>query len=328
MSEGEAIGREGEAIGGGDEEKQAKKKPIKGRLNAHEKEWLKFNAPKLTVKEMAEKVGRSEGSVRRFLDEHFSPGELTTAEDREETIKVVIKEDLREGPEWKRLKKEFSPNELKDFEHSYVGLAAQFGDDLLASERLQLMEVVKLGILMSRNLQARLKCREDIDRLEEGVNESARNLGEDLEARRIHADLERTLVAARSAEGFKTKEYTDLLQRSDALMKTLKATRDQRIKDVVSGKATFLGMVKQLQQEEARTQAGREMGLMSLAAEKEYERLGRPHRYADGMIDQPILSSETVGWDDKSETKPEGELDGELEHEQSDGPESEAEGPG
>ncbi len=106
--------------------------------------------------------------------------------------------------------------------------------------------------------------------------------------------LDAQLVSARAAEQSKTQDYVKLQERYDQLMKSLKATRDQRVKDAESGKETFLGLIKMLQQRDIQEKEGRQMGLMQLAAAKEYNNLGQLHKYEDGNIDRPILSADTV----------------------------------
>jgi hypothetical protein len=59
-----------------------------------------------------------------------------------------------------------------------------------------------------------------------------------------------------------------------------------------------LGLIKKLQQREVQEHEGRQMELMRMATDKEYDRLGSLHEYEDGAWDRPILSPETVEMDD------------------------------
>ena len=82
------------------------------------------------------------------------------------------------------------------------------------------------------------------------------------------------------------------------MLKDLKATREQRIKRLEDSKRTFFGWMQQVMRDgDFRTQLGIDMEKMSLAAQKEYERLSEYHEYEDGGVDQPIITPENVKTD-------------------------------
>jgi hypothetical protein len=112
-------------------------------------------------------------------------------------------------------------------------------------------------------------------------------------------NIETQLQAARASEQSHTNEYVKLQERYDNIMKSLKATRDQRVKDIASSRVNFLGLVKMLQQKEMQLREGRAAELMRIAGEKEHKRLGRLHEFEDGSVDRPILSADTVDQGDE-----------------------------
>jgi hypothetical protein len=100
---------------------------------------------------------------------------------------------------------------------------------------------------------------------------------------------------ARSSEKFLTTEYAKLQERHADLMKQLKTTRDQRIKQIEGdNKNGFLSVIKELERRDQQEREGRQIELVKLAGKKEYVRLGRPQTFADGNADNPILSADTV----------------------------------
>jgi hypothetical protein len=216
-------------------------------------------------------------------------------------VQAAIRTELRGSYQWKRLRDEFSPDELNYFEESYLKLMAQFRDDVQASEETQIFDCIKLQLLMSRNLVERRKARERFMDLEIQKEELVKGYGsekktkEDPDGRQKLMMLESDITQAKVMEQTRTGEYVKLQERHDAILKTLKATRDQRIREIESSKQSFVGLVKELMRKGPREHEGRQMELVRLAVEKEAKRLGSPHTYADGNVDRPILSPDTVG---------------------------------
>lgn len=271
-----------------------------------ERAFILENYAKLTVEEIAKKLGRTEETVRQFIRMNVpnipsqrdvvSPPPKPPAE----VTPVTIRQELRDSRAWQALKDEFTKDELKYFEEAYVKLMSQFKQQgVLASEETQIFLVIKFELLMSRNLKARAKALEDIARLEAMQADFLKGFMGDVSSmekgdKETALKFEEQLQYSRSAEQSRTTEYVKLQERHDSLMKSLKSTRDQRIKDLESGKKDFLSVLKMFQDDEIRRREGRQMELVSMAGDAEYKRLGQLHEYADGSVDRPILSADTV----------------------------------
>jgi hypothetical protein len=79
------------------------------------------------------------------------------------------------------------------------------------------------------------------------------------------------------------------------MLKDLKGTREQRIKQIEDSKQTFASLVKHIATDEAfRNKIGIDMEKMRLAMQNEKERLSEYHNYEDGTVDQPFLTPETL----------------------------------
>lgn len=268
----------------------------KGVLSASEKEFILANASRLTADAIGGKLNRRPDLIRRFIKENYVP---LSATGTAESVEATIRKELRESQEWLRLKDEFTPEELVLFEEKYTKTMAQFKGDVLATEETQIMQAIKFEILMSRNLMARQRAIQDIGRIEKQLGAFLRGYpdgiaGMTADERRDLISLEGNLTAARESEMSRTGEYTKLQEQHVRLMKELKGTRDQRIRDVESSKESFLGLLKSLQRREVADRQGREAELVRMAAAREYERLGASHEYEDGTMDRPILSAETL----------------------------------
>ena len=108
-------------------------------------------------------------------------------------------------------------------------------------------------------------------------------------------NLERQIAVLRSAQETLGRDYKDLQTKKAAMLKDLKATREQRIKRLEDSKQTFIGWVRNLMSNpQTRAELGTEMEKMRLAVNKEEERLTEYHKYEDSLVDQPFLTPDTT----------------------------------
>jgi hypothetical protein len=268
-----------------------------GRLTDKERQKIRDLAGKLPVEEIAAKLGRTVETVERYAAE---VDQTTYVLRQGEAEKVSIREGLRATEAWKRLKQELAADEIAYFEEAYAKLMAQLKGNVLPSEETQIFDSIKFEILKSRNMIERRKALEEIKRLEKMQADLLKKYQGDAlrmgdSDKEFLMSLEQHLRAARADEQSRTTEFVKLQERHDALGKSLKTTRDQRIKQVESENVNFLGVVKMLNDRDRQAAEGRQMELMRLAGENEYERLGRPTEYEDDSVDNPILSADTVG---------------------------------
>lgn len=273
----------------------------RGALHNDEKEYIRANAHTKSLEEIAKVLNRTPEVVRKFIHDHVAPPKAVTQAEIENAEKVTIRQELRQSEAWKALKEEFFPEELKFFEEGYLKMMAQMGrDGVLATEETQVFQAVKYEVLMSRNLRHRKASLTDIVRLEDMQRDFLAPFGGDVTAmtdqqKEFSLNLDTQLNVARQAEKSLTVEYAKLQERHADLMKALKSTRDQRIKQIDSeNKNGYLSVIKWLSQRDVQEVQGRQMELVKMAGKKEYERLGTPVRYDNGDMDNPILSCDTV----------------------------------
>ena len=107
-------------------------------------------------------------------------------------------------------------------------------------------------------------------------------------------NLETQLSFARNSIANYTNEYTKLLNEQQKISKDLKATREQRIKRIEDGKSSWVGLIRMLEDEDIREKEGREMEIISMAAEKARKNLQQYHEFADNSVDRPFLTPESV----------------------------------
>jgi hypothetical protein len=269
----------------------------RGRLSKAEQDLILRWSDTMKPDDIAVKLKRTVECVTEFLRLHAP--ETMREIDESEAKKLVIRQELRLSEAWKMLRNEFSNEEIKYFEETYVKLMSQFKDDVLPSEETQLFQAIKYELLMARNLKERRRARDEIDRLERVLRDHLEQFAEDHNAmdesdREYATNLENQLNAYRSAEQSRTNEYVKLQERHESLMKSLKAIRDQRIKEIEGSKTNLISIIKMLQQRDAKAREGREMELMRLAGQKAHENFGKPFKYEDNSEDLPILSADTL----------------------------------
>ncbi len=201
------------------------------------------------------------------------------------------KRELRARPEWNQLQDEFVDSELIFFENDYVALKQQF-KELVHTEFKQVKQLITLDILMHRHMTERKRSQEEIERLERLLKrEYEKSAGQqDIQ---VITQLETNLQANKAASSQKTKEYKDLQEKYNDILVKLKATRDQRTKNL-DQKGKFLEILKMLTDEDSRKLVNEEIGLYKLGVEEEKKRLSKLHTYKDGTVDRPILTPETI----------------------------------
>ena len=259
----------------------------KGRFTKTEQEFIKDNHREMSNLDIATHLDRDPVSVQSYIKEKIGNA---TLDDRE----IEALHDLKSRPFWKDLEKQFSEEELQSLLYHWSRIITQFRDDVLPTEELQIIDAIKLEILMNRALIGQQTNMRSIREYEELVTVEK---GKDLETQdKDHIyNLERQVAVCRAAQDSLTREYKDLQTKKASMLKDLKATREQRIKRLEDSKQTFIGWVRNLMTNpEVRREMGTNMEKMRLAVEVERERLSEYHKYEDGNIDQPFLTPDST----------------------------------
>jgi hypothetical protein len=270
----------------------------KGRPSEAERDYIRQNAKRMTAKEMAAALDRSEDFVDGVL-----------GEDKSNSLAQDILGDFRRRNDYENLKKQFNKEELDYFEHEYVKWVTQFRYDIQPTEDTQIFMALSYKILINRTLREQKEVEEGIDMLRQEID-AAR----DRTDYKTKDDKKEAIAKLNDRLGDLRFALTKLSARLDGYMKTfqqqmsaLKGNRDQRIKTIENSKHTFLDLLKSVVDEQFRENEGREMELVRISGERELQRLAKLHKYADGSVDQPILSAETLEMLEKDDdTEPEG----------------------
>jgi hypothetical protein len=263
----------------------APKIPKEARLSEEDKSFIEENYKIASVSAISSKLKKQRATVDSYLREFLK--------DSLDADIVVLQNKLRGKPEWDQIQKEFVEDELEFFEYAYAKLVNQFKGDVLPTEETQIFNLIRVEILMNRNLKNRRRAIEDVEKYKK-IQDEIYSRGTDIskDERLFIENIVRNLQQAQAAEETKTAEYVKFLDKHSSLVDKLRASRDQRVNVIESSKESFIGMLKNLSDEEYRNKHGRQAELMKIALEKEEAHLSEYHQYRDGQLDRPLLTAD------------------------------------
>lgn len=255
-----------------------------GPWSKTEKNFIAENASKMGYREIAAVLKRNAEAVKKYIQNNHASSFTEKARSAEY--------DIQRSPIWKDLKQQFSDEELRMFLFHWGRIVSQFRDDVYPTEEMQVIDTIKLEILMNRAVTQQQKVMRDIEALEILLISERENATPDLQE---ITNLERQIGALRASQESLSQDYQKMLGEKNKILKEMKATRDARIKHLESHKHNFIKFIRDIGENgDLRQKLGREMEKMRLAADVEFERLSEWHEYANKEVDQPILTPENV----------------------------------
>jgi len=259
-----------------------------GRLSKAEWHYIEDNAEKMTPEAMAEHLDRDVEPVIKYLKRIGKTANTVQA------MTVQAEYDIKGRPYWKELKTQFSEEELELFLYHWKQIVAQFRKDVMATEELQIIDTIKLEILMNRALREQQQTMITILDLEKDVQREKNKSSEDQDKEYIFS-IERNIASLRAAKESLSREYKDLQGKKSGMFKDLKATREQRIAKLENNKSTMAGLIEKiLRDPDFFEEQGKTIEKMRISMNNELKRLGDYHKYDDGGLDRPFLTPQTV----------------------------------
>ena len=259
----------------------------KGRFSTEDMQFIEANAEVLSPESIGEKLDRDPDSIRDWIKKNVG----FSAKQKKE---AAVANELKEKPYYRELSNQFSAEELEMFEFHFKKMWSQFKDDVFHTEEMQIIDTIKLEILMNRILKSQRDNQQEIAIAERLVrDEKARD--KDQRDMDLVINLERQVAIMRASQETLSKDYKDLQARKATMLKDLKGTREQRVKAIEDSKFTFASLVKKIATDpKFRNKIGVDMEKMRLAMENEKERLSEYMQYNDGQVDQPFLTPDTA----------------------------------
>jgi len=266
----------------------------KGRISKTEESYISKNI-EAGYEKIAEELNRDANSVLDFIRRKIAKGDFNTpkwliSSSPEEQAQY----ELTNRPYWSEIRLQFTEEEQKLFKYHWARIISQFKDDVIPTEELQVVDLIKLELLMNRSLKANKESINQVSALEILImNERQRD--PDQQDMDLVFNLERQVASLRASQESLNKDYRELQTKKNSMLKEMKATREQRVKRLEDSKQSLTGWIAYLMSNpEVTKKYGIEMEKMRLGMEKEKERLSNYHKYSDGMVDQPFLTPDTV----------------------------------
>lgn len=257
----------------------------KGRISKDEERIISRLVDSLTPEDIAKKLNRDTSSIESFIKRKFKVG-LTNEE--------FAAYSLEDRPYWIELRQQFTEDELELFKYHWSRIIAQFKDDVFPTEELQVVDVIKLEILMNRCLKGNKENIEQINTYDHMIKDE-RSRDKDQQDHDYIINLERQVASLRASQESLNRDYRELQAKKAAMLREMKGTREQRIKRLEDSKQSFTSWVASMMQDPERMKRyGIEMEKMKVAMNKEQDRLANFHKYEDGTVDQPFLTPDTV----------------------------------
>ena len=256
-----------------------------GRLSKDEQRTIARLVDTMTVEDIAEQLDRSVDAIEKFVKGTLKFG-LTGIE--------AAQFDLEDRPYWVELQGQFTYDELQLFKYHWAKIISQFKDDVFPTEEIQIIDVIKLELLMNRCLKSNKDNLEELN-INETLLRDQRQMSEEDQDRELMISTQRQIASLRAAQESLNKDYRELQTKKATMLREIKGTREQRIKRLEDSKQSFTAWVASLMQDPDLVKSyGIEMEKMRLAMEKEKVRLSHFHKYEDGIVDQPFLTPDTV----------------------------------
>jgi hypothetical protein len=262
----------------------------RGQLSLDEEKFIRDNINSLSIDSIADNLNRNTPPIKRYIEEN----NLLVSDD-EKSQNDYLKHKLHSKTFWSEIKRQFDSDsgELQYFEDTWVGLIKQFREDVLPAEELQIKQFITIDILINRSMKERKRHIAETEKLQRLVDKEYDKPEDQRDIPKL-SNLETQLGFARSSIANYTNEYTKLLNEQQKISKDLKATREQRIKRIEDGKSSWVGLIRMLEDEELREKEGKEMTILKMAAEKNFEKMSEYHTFQDGLVDKPFLTPDTV----------------------------------
>jgi len=258
-----------------------------GPWSAADKQYISDQAGKIVPEAIAEKLGKNAKRVRDYMAKQG----LMKYYYKDELEKDQL-QNIRKSRYWETLQEQFDASELDSFEYHWKNIVRQFRDDILHTEEMQIVDAIKLQLMMDRNQKKQKQAMDHIDFLKGEIQKEHKKKPPN---ENLIKGYSQDLAACYSGIEALDKDHVMLLKEKNSCLQKLKATREGRITQIENNKASLTSWIKEIYTNpKLRYALGLQMEKMRIATEAEYERLSMPHKYADGMIDRPILNHETI----------------------------------
>jgi methyl-accepting chemotaxis protein len=248
------------------------------------KQWVEAG---LNYEQIAGRLNRRVESIKKTVEDRL----LMNLSDDAHSLKVA-EIDIKKSAEWKQIEKQLFPDEQQVFLHHWREIMGQFKNDVTHTEKLQIIDVIRIEVSINRTLERIKSTLESISVVKDLIKDENDKMVPDKDA---ILSLHMKISDLQGAIGQFQKDYKDLLDKKHSGIREIRGTREQRVKRFENAKESITGWVSLLMTSpEVRKKLGIHLEKMKLAQQIEYERLSEYHKYEDGNLEQPILNSKNL----------------------------------
>ena len=289
------------------------------RLSKEDVEYIRENVTSKTDQQIAKDLGCRVVTVannRRKMGVYKSRGgEIQNDPESSDSSKAALsqsgmteaekkeffKTQLVNSLYYKNLKKQLSEEEIDYYLQEWGALCVQF-QDIVATEKRQIDELIKTYILDNRILRNIKVAEDEIERLQEEVQElrDNRDIENDTEAQERDERIIELINTLSGQSKSMAKDHDQLVQQKNRLLGELHGRRKDRLDQIEKSGRTFASMVQAFHDEEVRQTQGRHAELVKMSRQKKQKDFRKKSSYPDGSVDNILL-------DENSETEEQGE---------------------
>lgn len=259
----------------------------RGPLSADEKEYIKVNHKRMTVSEIAKACSRNEDPIKKYMVDN----KLTVYKIEDTSDRKMIKDRLENEFFWPAIVRSVTDEELEFFVAAWVEYMEQFNEDITTAEKSQTKQLIMFEILKNRSSFQLNRANRRSQEIDEELQIERLKPNSTRDDQRIGM-LQNELAMIRTDVATYQTQIEKYNKACQDLYKDLKATRDQRFKQVENGETTFSSIIKELSDARKRRNKGLELELLKMGADKSEEIMSEYHMFADGNLDIPILNAE------------------------------------
>ncbi len=252
-----------------------------------------------SLAEISELANRSKVTIQRHiaslgLTVRKAPASTVSKQPQSATDPIaILRAQLQGRPYWKSIVNQFADEELTQFILHWCNMMKQLGSDVTYTEEVEIKRYVTFTLLSDRAMVSRRSINERILDMTGQLDNEYLFPSEERDSDKVE-HLTKQLKFERSYLKEVVEQYSLMNKQLNDIIKSLKATRDQRIAKVEKSGESWGNMIAAYEEEAIRERDGREAELMRMAKDKQLEKFGEPHVYVDGKTDVPILSAKTV----------------------------------
>ena len=276
----------------------------KGVFTDDEKRTIEKMAATSTYAAIARHLNRNPASVRKYCQRNAITDDIPS-------IRRHVEFKARNNHHFNILKDQLTPTEFDFAIQVYKGMLEQFGNDILYSEEVQIVEYCMVTCLLNRafsrekNLNEmveeqrgmRLDLQKEKDKLLNTKTQDEDEEAEKYDQEQILIDrieiIDMRLSELQTEHRDVKKDQISFLDRKEKITKALNISREQRAQELTKVNQNFGDLITSLKRnEQFRRQVGLEIERMRIGIREEYIRLSNLHLYADGEYDHPIFNTE------------------------------------